>query len=179
MEFSIDVDWMNYMEKGWSNEGRSVIENNCKHKTEDKGKDKETNMRYCGYCDKCGFSEDSAEPMMNYAYPLETTPSEEAILKVIQETNCTVMYNEEEDKYYLALSGGGMDLSQDIALAYNIIERWIPFELALSVSTQDGLSQCGKNFKQLMMACKESIKKDTEHGRARLKRIDEALKMIK
>jgi hypothetical protein len=113
---------------------------------------------------------------MNYAYPLEITPDDEKIIEVCKRTNCTVMYKNDEDAYYLALCGGGMNLSQDIALAYNILERWIPLELALSVSTQDGLSQGGKDFRQVMRACKESIKKDMDNGKERIKKIKEAIK---
>ena len=165
--FSISVNWEGYSEKGWDNRGRSLLIESCKHK---EGAD------YKGYCEKCDIREDSAEPMMNYAYPLETTPDDNKIIEVCKKTNCTVMYNEENDSYYLTLCGGGMDLSQDIALAYNILERWIPLDLALQTSTQDGLSMSGKTFRQVMRACKESIKKDIDNGKGRMKRIKEALK---
>lgn len=171
--FSINVDWSN-MGSEWENIGRTLIVENCKHKDEENQSD--YNMRYKGSCEKCGFCEDSCIPMMNYAYPLETTPEEKDILKVCQETNLTVMYNNEEDKYYLVLCGGGMDLSQEIALAYNILEKWIPLELALQVSTQDGLNVSGKKFRQVMRACKESIKKDMDFGRERLKKINLVIK---
>jgi hypothetical protein len=171
--FSISVDWQDYYNKGWENKGRDLIIENCKHK--DKSQD-DTNMRYSGACEKCGFCEDSCEPMMNYAYPLETTPDDEEIIEVCKRTNCTVMYKDDEDAYYLALCGGGMNLSQDIALAYNILEKWIPLDLALKVSTQDGLSQGGKDFRQVMRACKDSIKIDINNGKQRIKAIREAIK---
>jgi len=63
---------------------------------------------------------DGYEPIYNYVYQLQTTPSEETILKIALKTNCCVMYNNEDDKYYLSLTGCGMDLSQDIAkLCFN------------------------------------------------------------
>ena len=114
--------------------------------------------------------------MMNYVYPLETTPDNDKILKVCEETACTVMYNDKDDRYYLALCGGGMDLSQDIALVYNILEKWIPLELALQVSTQDGLRKSGKTFRQVMRACKESIQMDINAGKIRIKKINEAIR---
>lgn len=172
--FSISVDWENYMEKGWENRGRSLIADACNHKDKSGGED--NNIQYGGYCDKCGISEDSCEPMMNYAYPLETTPDDDKIIEVCKKTNCTVMYKEDEDAYYLVLCGGGMDLSQDIALAYNILERWIPLELALSTSTQDGLSVGGKEFRRVMRACKESLRKDIGNARSQVKRINETIK---
>lgn len=165
MSYSINVDWSNY--ERWENCGRSLIEQNCKHKE---------GVQYSGYCEKCEISEDDCTPMMNYAYPLETTPNDEDIIEVCEKTCCTVMYNIEEDCHYIALCGGGMNLSQDIALAYNILEKWIPLELALQVSTQDGLSKGGKTFRKIMRACRDSIKMDISHGKNRLKEINESLK---
>jgi len=146
-EFSISVDWSDYYSKGWENVGRSILEESCTHKTQDKSEEPETNVRYSGYCSECDISEDDAEPMMNYAYPLTTEPSEEDILKVVKNTCLTVM--EKEGEYFLALCGGGMDLSQQIALAYVLIENWIPEDLISEVSTQKGLSVGGENWKLL------------------------------
>ena len=88
--FSIHVDWQNYFEKGWENRGRSLLVESCKHK---EGAD------YKGYCEKCGIYEYSAEPMMNYAYPLETTPEDSKIIEICKKTNCTVMYKDDDDTY--------------------------------------------------------------------------------
>jgi len=84
---------------------------------------------------------------MNYAYPLETTPSDENILKVVKTTCLTVM--EREGEYFLALCGGGIDLSQSIGLAYILIENWIPKELIGEISKQKGLSVSGEDWKLL------------------------------
>ena len=89
---TILVDWSVYNEK-WINHGRTAIEEACKHKTEYPG---DTNMYSCGWCEECGLSEDSAQPMMNYAYELEGgKPDTEKILRVVKETNLTVMENDE------------------------------------------------------------------------------------
>jgi hypothetical protein len=40
------------------------------------------------------------------------------------------------EEYFLALTGGGMDFSQNIALAYIIAQGWIPIALAYEVFTQ-------------------------------------------
>jgi len=102
---------------------------------------------------------ESYEPIYNYIYPLETNPSEEDILEVSLKTNCCVMYNNEEDKYYLSLIGCGMDMSQDIALSYVILERWIPTDLIRSISTQKGLTQGGEDFERL----RKAIIEQSEH----------------
>ena len=176
MAYSRSVNWQEESEK-WENQGRNALEEACKH--HDHWKDEETNMRYQGHCEKCGNSEDSGIPMMNYAYPLETTPSEEAILKVVNETNCTVMYNSDEDSYYLALTGGGMDLSQDIAVAYQIIESWLPKDLIGEVCTQPELSIRGKDWLKMARQIKKQIRLDTAQLRADNKRWTAAIKEYK
>lgn len=93
-----------------------------------------------------------SDPMMNYGHILETTPKDEDILKVVLGTNCSVMYNNEEDKYYIVLCGGGMDLSQDIALSFVWLEKWIPEDFIGSVCKQRGLSKGGKEFDEIRSA---------------------------
>ena len=145
-EYSFDVNWQEEYEN-YDNVGRNALFNSCKHK----------NSSDNGHCDegKCDFSEDSAEPMMNYAYPLRHEPSEQEILKVVKNTNCTVMRNNETEEYCLVLCGGGMDLSQDIALAYIYAQGWIPHSLIQEVSTQYGLSVSGRGDKK----CKTKTKR--------------------
>jgi len=97
------------------------------------------------YCDECGIyphdAMDTAAPMMNYAYPLETsTLSDEKVLEVVENTNCTVVFNLDEEEYYLALTGCGMDLSQDIALAYILTIGYVPYHVAIDVNPQKHLS---------------------------------------
>lgn len=157
----------------WVNHGRNALEDNCKHKDKDNGN--ETNMRYAGYCDKCGVSEDSAQPMMNFIYPLYQKPSDKQILNVVNKTNLTVMENTEEDTFYLTLCGGGMDLSQDIGLAYILCGEWIPFDLALETCTQPALSVSMANYRKVMAACKKTLRKDINNAKFRIKQINEQL----
>lgn len=163
MAYAIRLDWYEeqqkegYFEK-WVNHGRNYAEEHCKHKDQDKSKS-ETNMRYSGYCDKCGYGEDSLIPMMNFIYPLECSSfDEDKIKKVCDKTNCTLMENTESGEFFLTLCGGGMDLSQDIALAYHILERWIPYELCINVCTQKNLSVGGKDWNVLNRAMRQSLK---------------------
>lgn len=161
----------------WINHGRDVLENNCKHK--DKENRGETNARYKGYCEKCDFSESSAVPMMNYLYPLELKNFEESkILKVVKETNCTVLENSETEEYFLALCGGGMDLSQDIALSYIILETWIPQDLLNSVADQPLLSLGSKKYKKLAMEIIRQLKLNADRSEELRKKWKESLKKL-
>jgi hypothetical protein len=164
-EYSISIDWGEeresdrYFDK-WTNHGRDVAVNSCTHVKNDKDsgvKNRETNMRYGGYCDDCDFSEDSCEPMMNYAYPLYELPGKDKILQIIKETCLTVMENNDSGDVFLVLCGGGMNLSQDIALAYLLAGQRIPDALAYEVSKQYGLSKSGDNWFKMAQACKESL----------------------
>lgn len=94
-------------------------------------------------------------PIYNYIYPLEITPSDEDILRVSLNTNCCVLLNTENNTYYISLTGCGMDLSQDIALSYLWLEKWIPFDLIRNVSSQECLSISKENFKELKTAILE------------------------
>ncbi len=142
MGYSISQD----MEKvnsgeGWDNHGQSILRDSCNHKE---------GVQENDYCEKCDISEDSAVPMMNYIYPLELKDfDDDKILKVVQETNCTALENTETGEWFLALCGGGMDLSQDIAFAYQILETWIPQDLLREVSKQPLLSLGSQNYKRL------------------------------
>lgn len=180
-EYSISVDWSTERQN-YENRGRQALENNCKHKTQDKDNNKdnrETNLRYSGWCEECEVYEDSAEPMMNYVYPLYSEPSEEQIIKVCEETCLTVMENNNTGEYFLVLCGGGMDLSQDIALAYILCDERIPDALAYNVSTQHGLSKSGDTWVKIMEACEDSLILASRNYKNQADRIKEALQKQK
>jgi len=134
----------------WINHGRNVLEESCIHmmykedeicKEDDDLYNGENKVSCQGYCEECDILENSAIPIMNYIYPLELNSfDEDKILKVVKETNCTILQNSETNEYFLALCGGGMDLSQDIAYAYLILETQIPFDLLTQVISQKEFS---------------------------------------
>lgn len=177
MGYSIEVDWSEARignEDSWEFKGRNLLEANCSHKNKEDST--ATNMQYSGSCDKCGVSEDSGYPMMNYAYPLETKPTDGEILLVMEKTNCTVVFNSVEDKFYLALTGGGMDLSQDIARAYQIIENWVPKDLLDNVSAQPNLSLHGTEWLKMAKQIKSQIRIDRANLKYKYKIWNEAIK---
>lgn len=164
-EYSISVDWVEEFEE-WNNEGRRVLLDSCKH-----------DVQETGYCEKCEISEDDAQPMMNYAYPVHGEPSDEEILKVVKETCLTVM--EKDGDYFLALCGGGMDLSQNIGLAYLLLNHPIPPALALEISTQCGLNFSGTKYFKVMAGCKKSLRNAKGWYQNKIKRITEEVKKAK
>jgi hypothetical protein len=74
------------------------------------------------------------EPMMNTWWPLpdHANPDSEAASKLAAEPiSMCIVYNMESEEYGLALTGGGMDLSWDIAAAYVVLGYLPPVELHL------------------------------------------------
>lgn len=73
------------------------------------------------WADECrdSFHESSA-PMMNYAYPvkLRDDMQESHAAKALIDLPLTLIREECDGDYYLALTGGGMDLSAEICKAY-------------------------------------------------------------
>jgi hypothetical protein len=125
--------------------------------------------------------ESEQEPMMLYVYPLDREPTDEQVIAVCSETACTVLerqdrHGEETGEFFLALCGGGMDLSQDIALAYVLAGEVIPAALAAEVSTQYGLSRSGKEWRRVMRECKRSLQAAARGYRFQARRIRDALR---
>ena len=115
--------------------------------------------------------------MMNYAYPLYSEPSEKQILKIVRNTNLTVM--EKDGDFFLVLTGGGMDLSQDIGLAYIYAGERIPIALAQQISTQHGLSCSGKEYKLLMREIKGCMNNEVTACKSKIEQINQCFNKLK
>jgi len=100
---------------------------------------------------------------MNYLYPLDYTYQdiESRALEVAKETNCVLVQNTETEEWFLTLTGGGMDLSPSIGLAYVIAQTWLPRDLLHELKAgwcKDSLSE--KNFKRLRKVIREQLKNE-------------------
>ncbi len=180
-EYSISVDWSVEFEE-WENIGanymREFYEEHPKEAEKD-GHDLEDGK--IQYLDEVV---DSWQPMMNYAYPLQCDPTfrddgKERIIKVCRETCLTVMYKDSEDSYYLALCGGGMDLSQSIARAYQILETWVPLSLLREVCKQRELSVRGEAWLEMAEQIQKQIRMETVDLKLDLKRWGESISEYK
>lgn len=119
---------------------------------------------------------DNYMPMMLYAYPLDRLPDEEQIVKICRETNCTVVMKKDTEEYFLALTGGGMDLSQDIALTYIIAQGWIPTALAYAVSTQPELSVSKKDWLEVAERCKKELELAINSNKRKIEEWEDSIK---
>lgn len=160
------VDWCEaFKGNKWDCLGRHIMEEN-------KGEWSEDNPE--------GLEGDGYMPMFNFAYPLGLSNLDEnKIIRICEETNCTVIYNDEENTLYLALCGCGMNLSQDIALAYMIAYSYgeeeygrIPEHMLFDVYKSAPLSVSKEQFKHIQKALVEgfeSMKRSCEYELERLK----------
>jgi len=165
------IDWSSEdIHRSWNFVGAEILYNkeleklsHCSHGNREK--------EYCHECES--YPDDiyqSNKPVMNFAYPLFSEPDEEKIVKVCEETSCTVVYNSQEDCYYLALTGCGMNLSQDIALAYIITDGCIDWDMldnvcisgAFSVSKGDYQIILNELERQLAISIDNQTRKLTE-----------------
>ena len=174
-EYSVTVnDWH---DEKWEITGRNVMYSFYEENPKEAEKDGHTvEDGKVQYLDEVA---DDHFPMMNYAYPLYSEPDEEAIIRICRETNCTVVEDTETGDFFLALCGGGMDLSQDIALAYILAEERIPSALACVVSTQEGLSKSGEKWLLIMKKCEEALLDKASQCKTQAERIKEAIREYK
>ena len=155
---SIYVDWMKEFGKdNWEFVGRRVQE-------EARGEWADDNPD--------GINEDDGYPIYNFAYPLyKDRIDDETILRVCGETNCTVVYSNEQDKYFLALTGCGMDFSQDIALAYLIADGCIDWDMLEEVYIAGPLSVSLEKYIEILCELDRQLKIRIERQGERRKEI--------
>jgi len=132
------------------------------------------------YCHDCNvYPEDKRNanyPAINYAYPLFSEPDEEKIARVCEETACTVVYNLQDDNYYLALTGGGMDFSQSIALAYIICDGCIAWELLNDVSISGAFSVSEQEYQTILKEMERQLSTSIDTYKAKLQKVRKQLK---
>ena len=160
---AIYVDWMKeFSGEAWEFAGRRVLE-------ETRGEWSDDNPE--------GISEDTGYPIYNYAYPLyKHRIDDEVILRVCEETNCTVVYHKDEGKYYLALTGCGMDYSQDIALADLIVDGCIDWDMLDDVYISGPLSVGKENYLKLLRELDRQTKIALGNLKQRRKEIKDKLR---
>ena len=105
---------------------------------------------------------ESYAPMMNYIYPLPDFRHEPAkAQELIEDTNCVIVLIKDDcDDYcetpYLALSGGGMDLSWDICEAYMLLGYFPPVHFCQL--PQFAGKKLTEKAQWIIDGCKESCK---------------------
>jgi hypothetical protein len=104
------------------------------------------------------------QPMMNYLYPLEdferrkTRFSDKELKKALDEAGSVTLIRRNDDgEYYLALSGGGMDLSWDICAAYVNLSYLPPFTFCEELPEYSGEKYNDAKHQNVIFACQRSV----------------------
>lgn len=112
-------------------------------------------------------------PMMNYYYPLPNYLGDrdpEADQLLLHESAANVVLaritDGTEDGYALALSGGGMDLSWDICLAYILLGYAPPLHFC-DLPEFAGQDNRGEPFWSILKACLQSVEAKEQRGARR------------
>ena len=130
-DYSILVD--NWADEKWVMTGRDAMlsvlkdENSIQYKqlVKESG---ESNIKEL-ICRKA----DEYLPICCYAYPLDKYPGREKVIRICEETNCTVVKAKSTAQYFLVIRDGGVHLSHDVAMAYIIAQGYIPAAVAMKV----------------------------------------------
>jgi len=86
----------------------------------------------CGWCEN-GHLETYWNTVWGLNRPYQDNIGRKEQKMVMEETGCLLLCNHEEGKWYLTLGGCGMDLSPSIALAFALIDTWIPEEILMGL----------------------------------------------
>ena len=84
--------------------------------------------------------------MMNYVYPLDHDGmvTDAKRTKIASETACVLVQKMETEEWFIALTGGGMNLSPDIAYAYVIAQKWLPTGFMYSLDVRYCKNELGE-----------------------------------
>lgn len=115
-------------------------------------------------------------PMMNYIYPLpDLKHTPEKAQELIEHTNCVVVLIDGEP--FMALSGGGMDLSWDICEAYMLLGYLPPLHFC-ELPDFAG-KQLTETAKWIIDGCRKSCEVSMQQGKRLLERLDNTEKYLK
>jgi len=138
--------------------------------------DEDDEPKVCEY----GGSNDIPEgPMMNFLWGFgDISPQfDESTARKIIDVNMCLVFIEDEDKTYLALTGGGMDLSWDIAEAYIKLGYLPPAKISLP--NLAGTDPNSDNNKLIIAAMKESYRVQAMWAEQRNADLDRKIKAMR
>jgi hypothetical protein len=104
------------------------------------------------------------QPMMNSLWPLEEFEyhlkkfNDRTLKKAIDDAGAmTLIQRNDDDEYYLALAGGGMDLSWDIAAGYVNLGYLPPFIICEHLPEFSGENYGDDKHRNVILACQRTI----------------------
>jgi len=89
---------------------------------------------YCEHCES-GYVPTYWNIVWGLDRPYQDNIGRKEQKMIMEETGCLLLCNHEEEKWYLTLGGCGMDLSPALALAFALIDTWIPEGILVELNT--------------------------------------------
>jgi hypothetical protein len=113
------------------------------------------------------------QPMMNYLYPLpdfeDRKSNAKQLKKIIGETSLTLIKRFDNEEYYLALTGGGMNMSWAICDGYIKLGYLPPLEYCDSLPEFAGEDYKSIRNQNVLFACQRTATIVKERGEYALK----------
>lgn len=145
-----DMDWSEGYGERWEYCAASECEG------EDNGKRCGAIVYNMNECEKCGQEAYNEGPIMNSFYPLPSfRMSQEEAAEAIKDLPLAVVTLTDTDEMGLALTGGGMDLSWEIAEAHIRLGYWPPLQFC-RLPAYAG-KRLNKRERMVLDACRESV----------------------
>lgn len=118
-------------------------------------------------------------PMMNYRYPLPCRPSnlreaQEALIDL----PLTIVEDTENDNWFLALTGGGMNLTWEICEAFMRLGYLPPTYYAADLPEMAGRGESRRD-RWIMAGCRAALRQHVKFLQRDLKRFDEKLRTMR
>lgn len=105
------------------------------------------------------------QPMMNYLWPIEEFEqgknnfNDKSLKKALDDAGAvTLIQRNDNGEYYLALAGGGMDLSWDLAAGYVNLGYLPPFKICEHLPEFAGENYGDAKHRNVILACQRTIK---------------------
>lgn len=111
----------------------------------------------CGHCEN-GYVATYWNTVWGLDRHYQDDIGKESQRMIMEETGCLLLFNREEERWYLTLGGCGMDLSPALALAFALIDVWIPYDLAMNTHSDWGYMKHVVGEKMAKRLVKEVIK---------------------
>ncbi|KKM62400.1 hypothetical protein LCGC14_1522160 [marine sediment metagenome] len=143
--------------------------------TEDNQKNYTGNYDIGDWCDEC--TEGRFETYWNTVWDVgymggREAINEETVKKVIRGSGCLLLFNHEEDKWYLTLGGCGMDLTPHMCYAWLLIGfNWLPQEWTTSLSKDYRANLSEDAFKQVLDLAVETLESDISDCKTQIEKL--------
>ena len=129
---------------------------------------------HCEYCNN-GY----VETYWNYVWDVgyiggRDVISDDVVRKIYKETNCMVLFNEAEERWYLTLSGCGMDLTPDLCYAWLLMGfKWLPLNWAMELRRDYGGGLSKEQHEQVIALAIETIENQITNLKHKLEALKE------